>query len=174
MEPNEKSRWQEEFDALPKWAQQLVRGLQNSGGWGFGGDKSELTCGMRSVDRERFNAFHALIERNLMPEFLEGYEGALELAQALTAPWPPPKAPMIGKQQINVVELATSGADYDCAFDQPCCFGHRVEDHAVYCHNEGWPDSPRKCRRNRTDYRHEDCPGFVANPEYSDGNRGDP
>lgn len=63
---------------------------------------------------------------------------------------------------INLVELI---ADGDCAFDQPCKFGHRVECHAVYCHHPTWEDAPRKCRRNRTDYLHEDCQGYVANPE---------
>lgn len=67
--------------------------------------------------------------------------------------------------QVNVVELIASGDD--SAFDQPCRFGHRVEGHAVYCHNSRWIDSPRKCRR--TWYtggriRDEDCPGFEPNP----------
>lgn len=69
---------------------------------------------------------------------------------------------------LNVVELIASHDD--CAFDQPCRFGHRVEGHAVYCHNEAWEDSPRKCRRSwYTDGRikDEDCPGFEANPQFS-------
>lgn len=54
----------------------------------------------------------------------------------------------------------------DCAYDQPCIYGHRVEYHAVYCHNNAWDDAPRKCRR--TWYtggavRDEDCPGFRPN-----------
>ena len=66
---------------------------------------------------------------------------------------------------INLVELIAD--DEDCAFDQPCAFGHRVETHAVYCHNSEWPDAPRKCRR--TWYtggkeRDEDCPGYKPNP----------
>jgi hypothetical protein len=60
----------------------------------------------------------------------------------------------------NIVEMVS---DDDCAFDQPCYFGHRVGTHAVYCHCDAWPDAPGKCRRDRTDYRHEDCPGFVPN-----------
>lgn len=69
---------------------------------------------------------------------------------------------------FNIVELVTAG-DNDCAFDQRCKFGHRVEGHAVYCHNAQWEDSPRKCRRTRyTDgkIKDEDCPGFEANPEF--------
>jgi hypothetical protein len=62
----------------------------------------------------------------------------------------------------NMVELLADPED--CAFDQPCRFGHRVETHAVYCHADHWQDAPRKCRRNRTDYLHEDCPGFRPNP----------
>jgi hypothetical protein len=68
---------------------------------------------------------------------------------------------------INLVELLAMGDDDDCAFDQLCRYGHRVESHAVYCHNDTWPDAPRKC--HRTWYtggkvRDEDCPGFAPHP----------
>lgn len=68
---------------------------------------------------------------------------------------------------INLVEMTAAGED--CAFDQPCIYGHRVEGHAVYCHNQEWPDAPRKCRN--TWYtggreRDEDCEGYKPNPEY--------
>ena len=68
----------------------------------------------------------------------------------------------------NLVELAAD--DEDSVFDQPCAHGHRVDCHAVYCHNEKWKDAPRKCRR--TWYtggreRDEDCPGYKPNPGYS-------
>ena len=63
----------------------------------------------------------------------------------------------------NIVELVAEAED--CAWDQPCKFGHRVDTHAVYCHNKGWLYAPRKCRRNRTDYLHESCRGFKVNPE---------
>lgn len=65
---------------------------------------------------------------------------------------------------INIVELIAD--DDDCAFDQPCKWGHRVEAHAVYCHNIGWADAPRKCRRawyTGGRERDEDCPGFAKN-----------
>jgi hypothetical protein len=63
---------------------------------------------------------------------------------------------------LNLVEaVADEGA---CAWDQPCKFGHRVDTHAVYCHNSGWLYAPRKCRRNRTDFLHENCRGFKPNP----------
>jgi hypothetical protein len=68
---------------------------------------------------------------------------------------------------INVVELI---ADQDeCAFDQPCRFGHRVEGHAVYCQNDAWTDGPRKCRRtwySGGEFKDEDCPGFQPNPAF--------
>jgi hypothetical protein len=69
---------------------------------------------------------------------------------------------------FNIVE-AIQEEDSDCAFDQPCKFGHRVEGHAVYCHNDAWRDGPRKCRRSwytggKT--KDEDCPGFQPNPEF--------
>jgi hypothetical protein len=71
----------------------------------------------------------------------------------------------------NIVEALAN--DDDSAFDQPCAWGHRVEQHAVYCHNTNWLYAPRKCRRHREQswiwgepWPHEGCPGFVANPLY--------
>jgi hypothetical protein len=66
---------------------------------------------------------------------------------------------------FNLVELMADD-DEECVFDQPCHYGHRVGCHAVYCHNDGWKDAPRKCRQ--TWYtggreRDEDCPGFKPN-----------
>lgn len=159
---DEKSRWQQEYEALPEWAQQLVRGMAGAHGYGYGDPELRLTCGYASDVRARIEAFHILLEKDKVIEFTKGFLGMQELAKALSAPFPPPPPPTRERRAFNVVELA---ADEDCAFDQPCCFGHRVETHAVYCHNEAWPDSPRKCRRNRDDYKHEDCPGFVANPD---------
>ena len=68
--------------------------------------------------------------------------------------------------RINVVEIVAD--QDDCAWDQPCKYGHRVESHAVYCHNDWWEEAPRKCRR--TWYtggavRDEDCAGFRANED---------
>lgn len=65
---------------------------------------------------------------------------------------------------ISLVELAYAD---ESAHDQPCKHGNRVDGHAVYCHNEEWPDAPRKCRRTwytAGEVRDEDCPGFAANP----------
>ena len=72
---------------------------------------------------------------------------------------------------INLVEMCAEPDD--CAFDQPCVYGNRVDSHAVYCHNDKWPEAPRKCRR--TWYtggasRDEDCPGFEPNPNYKPKN----
>jgi hypothetical protein len=69
------------------------------------------------------------------------------------------------KPTANLVELLAD--EGDCAFDQPCAHGHRVEVHAVYCHNTEWADAPRKCRRtwySGGEVRDEDCPGFKPNP----------
>jgi hypothetical protein len=72
---------------------------------------------------------------------------------------------------FNIVELAASTEDDpDVAYDQPCQFGNRVETHAVYCHCNTWLYSPRKCRRNRTDFKHENCPGYIANPKLGTAN----
>ena len=54
----------------------------------------------------------------------------------------------------------------DCAWDQECAYGHRVEQHAVYCHNPD-PDMPRKCRMGwYTGGRRPDnmCIGFKPQP----------
>lgn len=70
---------------------------------------------------------------------------------------------------FNVVELATADSD-DCGFDQRCRFGHRVEGHAVYCHNDNWDDAPRKCRRSwatNGEIKDEDCAGFEVNPNFA-------
>ena len=72
---------------------------------------------------------------------------------------------------FNLVELMADAEGADCKYDQPCHWGHRVECHAVYCHNTEWADAPRKCRR--TWYtggaeRDEDCPGFKPNSWASD------
>ena len=68
---------------------------------------------------------------------------------------------------VNIVEAF---AGDDCAFDQPCVYGHRVEQHAVYCHNQTWLYAPRKCRRSRhrPDYLHKDCKGFSPNPKVAE------
>ena len=69
---------------------------------------------------------------------------------------------------FNIVE-AIQESDSDCAFDQPCKFGHRVEGHAVYCHNDAWVDGPRKCHRSWStggEVKDEDCPGFQPNEAF--------
>lgn len=154
----ELSRWQQEFNALPEWAQELVRGLQGCAGYGTREDDDPDT------DSRNYEMHFALVKRSAGGVFFSGLCGAIDLAKALSAPWPPPPAPDRERRAFNLVEMIAGDED-DCAFDQPCAFGHRVNGHAVYCHNDGWPDSPRKCHRNRDDYRHEDCPGFVANPD---------
>lgn len=67
--------------------------------------------------------------------------------------------------RLGAVEMIAG----DCGgFDQPCAFGNRVEDHAVYCHNSHWLYAPRKCRRtwhSGGEVRDEDCEGFSPNPQ---------
>lgn len=156
------SRWQEQFNSLPPWAQKMVRGLAGCASFG-GMDDEFVKAGMSNADR--YEGFHVLLSKERKADWWDGFFEMKDLAAAMTAPWPPPPAPdRESHRALNIVELVGFGDD--SAFDQPCAFGHRVDDHAVYCHNEAWPDGPRKCRRNRDDYRHEDCPGFVANPDY--------
>lgn len=149
----ENSKWQAEFDALPAWAQKMVRALAGCQSHGIGGDSYP--------HEENADIFRLALDRDKFSDWWSGFDGMLDLAQALTAPWPPPDAPARERRVFNVVELLYE----DGGFDQPCAFGNRVGGHAVYCHNDAWPNSPRKCRRNRDDYKHEDCPGFVANPD---------
>lgn len=62
----------------------------------------------------------------------------------------------------NLVEMCAE--QEDCAFEQPCKYGNRVDCHAVYCNNNDWDDAPRKCRRTwytGGEDRDEDCEGFV-------------
>jgi hypothetical protein len=78
-------------------------------------------------------------------------------------------------QAVNVVEMI--GDPDDSGFDQKCRFGYRVEAHAVYCHNDGWLYSPRKCRRanepsdiplwDEKPSFQEDCPGYKASPRFT-------
>lgn len=157
----DRSRWQREFDALPSWAQDLVEALKGCVMHGAGRLSLEDHGGGMSHP-ERYEKIMAAVPKDDIVKCFRGLSGAVHLAGALTAPWPPPPPPAREKRAVNVVEILSSD---DGGFDQPCCFGNRVEDYAVYCHNEAWPRSPSKCRRNRTDYKHEDCPGFVANPD---------
>ena len=63
---------------------------------------------------------------------------------------------------LQLVELIAE----ECAYDQPCAHGHRVESHAVYCHNRTWEKAPRKCHRtwySGGEERDEDCPGYLVN-----------
>lgn len=151
-----KSRWQTEFDALPEWAQKMVRAVSGSGDYGFGPSRIPSS-------EDKYTEFYVSLLNEKHGEWFDGFCNLKDLAAALTAPWPPPTpVPHEAMTTSNIVEVITAGDD-DCAFDQPCHFGHRVEHHAVYCHNDAWPDGPRKCRRNRDDFLHEDCPGFVSN-----------
>ncbi len=68
---------------------------------------------------------------------------------------------------MNLVELLAE----ESAYDQVCKYGHRVEDHAVYCHNTQWKDAPRKCRRtwwSGDEIKDEDCAGFKPNSHLAD------
>lgn len=95
-------------------------------------------------------------------EFRQKYEALLRASG-----W----VPVMEEPQVNVVEMIAD--EDDCAWDQPCAHGHRVEHHAVYCHNKAWLYAPSKCRRHRgpsvwsdKPWPHEECPGFMPNPLY--------
>jgi hypothetical protein len=169
---DKKSRWQEEFDALPEWAQKMVRALSGYAGFGTFDPRDFV-----DVERSRYQGFRVVLRRGI--EWDEGFLGMLELAEAMSAPPPPSSPPPRERRVFNVVEALAGNPCDDPeggGFDQPCVFGNRVGHHAVYCHNSTWPDSPRKCRRgpgyarlhgiSEKENRHENCPGFCANPDY--------
>lgn len=156
-----KPKWQEEFDALPEWVQKMVRAASST--ICYGTHTPDLV-GM-SVNKDDYHGFQIVLHNDTTSDWWDGWSHMRELSEAITAPWPPPAAPVREKRSMNVVELM----DDEQAFDQPCAFGNRCGGHAVYCHNEAWPNAPRKCRR--TWYtggveRDEDCPGFVMNPDH--------
>lgn len=69
-----------------------------------------------------------------------------------------------GEQQpepFNIVEQILADPE-ECAFDQPCAWGHNVKGHSVYCHNTAWLYAPRKCRRG-WDGTHTSCAGYRKN-----------
>lgn len=153
----EKPTWIQEFEALPRWGQQLVRGLARCGGYGSG---SNAFGYLDEKEMEKYSPFHLLLRVEHSSEWWEGFERLRLLAAAMTAPWPKPEPiPHSEMTTWNPIELLADAEN--CGFDQPCHFGYRVESHAVYCHNDAWPDAPRKCHRNRSDFLHEDCPGFI-------------
>ena len=63
---------------------------------------------------------------------------------------------------INLVEMVADPED--CAFDQDCKYGYRVDQHSVYCHND---DSPyRKCHfgwRSGGETPDSECPFYKQN-----------
>jgi hypothetical protein len=81
----------------------------------------------------------------------------------------------IVENQEIVPLMGGFGDEDDCAFDQPCKFGYRVDGHSVYCDNKKSPY--RKCRCSWYYGRaasiidkcaDEDCEYFKANPNYSE------
>ncbi len=73
---------------------------------------------------------------------------------------------------VDVTRMAISAwvldENEEVVFDQPCAFGERVSNHAVYCTNDAWAEGPRKCRRTwytGGETRDEDCEGFKAREE---------
>ena len=80
------------------------------------------------------------------------------------------KAGMRRVDFANVVEMI---ADEDCAFDQPCAHGYRVEQHAIYCHNTTWLYAPSKCTFcSKTGERHEGCVPHAECPGYKQNEQG--
>ena len=77
----------------------------------------------------------------------------------------------LGKKKIKpkkeIPDLACfliSSMEEDCAYDQPCKYGYRVDGHSVYCENPKMPN--RKCHNTwftGGEYKDEDCEGYKPN-----------
>jgi hypothetical protein len=151
---------QQQFDALPPWVQKLVSGLAGCGS--FGG------LAISKLDPAgKYSGFYVALLKDNKQAWWDGFFELRKLAAAMTAPWPPATSPVREQSAANLVEMI----DDHQAFDQPCAFGNRCDDHAVYCHNDAWRDGPRKCRRtwySGGEVRDEDCPGFAPNPDFTD------
>ncbi len=70
------------------------------------------------------------------------------------------------RKPFNLVPVLAD--DNEVVYDCPCAWGQRVKGHAVYCQNEGWLYSPRKCQRGSWDESppQETCPGFLKNENF--------
>jgi len=144
------SRWQRQFEELPGWAKKMVRGLAGCAGYGVVSlSDTPIGVGVSKSDREKYSCSYVILDKTKTDDWWDGFFHMRDLAAALTAPWPPPAPAHREKRAFNISELVSESEDDGGGFDQPCAFGNRVPDHAVYCHNDAWPDSPRKCRRNR-------------------------
>jgi len=75
----------------------------------------------------------------------------------------------------ELVPLMGGFSDGDCAFDQPCVFGYRVEGHSVYCDSKN--SVYRKCHHSWYYGRStsiidkcadENCKYFKPNPDYQE------
>lgn len=151
-----------EYASLPDWAKKLIDALQHVSAYGGG---AESMLDMYSGERkEQLSAFGIVFHKDAIGAWFDAFIDAKILADAMSAPYPAPKPkPHESIITENVVELISHD---ECAFDQPCHYGNRAGGHAVYCHNDLWPNSPRKCKRSfytNGEVRDEDCPGFYPN-----------
>jgi len=158
-----------EYNALPQWARHMVDALIhcNSHGMGSGND---LLAHYPENERRQMTVVNIALEGSeALDKWLDAFYDAKELADAMTVPYPPPTPPPHSEATTtNIVEMISDEGEN--AFDQPCHYGHRVADHAVYCHFKQWPRSPRKCRRTwYTDgkIRDDDCAGFYPNKSFT-------
>ena len=80
-----KPTWQQEFDALPKWAQNIVIGLRGIGSCG-GMDDRQIKAGMRNA--HVYEGFHVLLNKASRDHWWNGFFEACDLASAMSAPGP--------------------------------------------------------------------------------------
>lgn len=155
---HERERLKQEYDSLPQWTRSLLDALGNVTGYG---------CRVDEDDPKELSIF-VTVGGFASHATSDALFDAVRIASCLTAPMPGSynlNEIRIRRSAVNLVEMVAESDD--CGFDQPCAFGHRVEGHAVYCHNDAWSGGPRKCRRTwytGGEERDEDCPGFCPNP----------
>ena len=88
---SDKSRSQQEFESLPEWAQKMVASLAGHAGCGIGGDSPLLSI-MPEERRNDYTAFSVTLCAERFSGWWDGFNYMKALAEALTAPWPPPPA----------------------------------------------------------------------------------
>lgn len=101
-----KSKYQEQFDALPEWVQKLVRSLDGRAGHGYGTPAIPLTS-------KNVTSCYVYLKGDAVNLWSDAMQEAMNLSDALSAPWPPPEAPPREKRVFNMVEMIDDEGGFD-------------------------------------------------------------